>query len=211
MRDDADTGGDGSQLAHRPVAQDADDLLVAQGASLDPLGEQAICGIVTGQMILGAARLENAANVAVELECNLGFRGVGTCQGRPVILAGPLAQGFMQVARPPHERTLDTQREILGKAVDQLDVTGLWQRGGQLAGDRTAERLERLHARGREVRLDQPAKQAVFWRVHSVGHRGITGYRAAEGFVVQQYLHDVGVAQQGPLQVVAVRHGTTCP
>ncbi len=203
---DADAGGHGGELAHRPVAHDADDLLVAQQAALHFLAQQSGGDVVGGLVARRAPQLELGADVAVELERHC-RRGVALARQRGgAVPVRPLAQRLVQRCRPAHEGTLRLQREVLGEPLHQLDLAVVGQAAHELGDDAAAHRLELGHRPRAEIGLDQLAIRRVRGWVHAVGHGRVARHRVAEGLVVGERPHHVRMAEQRPVQVLAVRH-----
>ena len=85
------------------------------------------------------------------------------------------------------------------------------RRTDHLARDPPALGLERGERLRAEVRLDQAPVGGVLRRVHAVGHVQVSGDLAAERRRVVQHAHHVRVAEEGRVQVVAVRHRAAAP
>jgi hypothetical protein len=204
MDQDADGGGDGSDLPGGPVAQQADQLRVGQRPAVDVFSQQKPCDI---PLVTGLPPTPQFAEDQVfEPVCVFGEGWAVQLTDGPQVAIGPVQQGRLHFHRPAEEAALHAsgigQAEV-GHGVNRFTRgEALHEHGGGLAADGR----KRIHALRCEEALDQSAERSVDGWIHAVGHRQMGGDLVAEYLGPVQRIHHVGVAGQDPAQSFIAGH-----
>jgi hypothetical protein len=209
VRHNANGRRNGADLTDRPVAQNADDLVVVQWPPVDLLAGQVGKNTSVARAGRTAVRLQQAQDISRKFASDIGHGRTVLGRGGGVVLLRPQPQRLMHAGGPTEERALHPNRKWLGKISHQLQLRSPLQGAHQVGCDAAALWLEGLHGLRREIGLNDATVLAVLGGIHAVGNREISGNRAAERFGVVQDTDDVLVPKERPTQQVTVRNRAT--
>lgn len=208
MREDAYAGRDGAELSDRPVAQDADDLVMAERPAVDLLPQKIGGNVVGSGDTCDAAHVEQIGDVTVEFERHRGHGFAVPRQRRLVVPAHPSQQRLVQCGGPAEIGALDAHGEGAGEAGHQIGFHALFHSCNQFRRDRPTLWFEGGDACGFEMPFQQAPVGRVLRRVHAARNRQIAGSCAAEGVVILKDARHICVAEQRPAQIIAICHRT---
>ncbi len=128
-------------------------------------------------------------------------------EGRLLVAMRPAPEELPVVLRPAHEGAEGLQREGLGELRHELGAVLIEQHPSQVVGQAPAGWRQGRHALRREPGLQgAPVVRMRGW-VHSVRNGKVPG-RAAVRLRVSEHIDDVLMAEQRPVQEVAVGNRT---